>query len=51
MDMDALKSILEVDKDVWKQEADGITEFYGKFGDKLPQELKDQLENLKSRLN
>ena len=50
LDIDTLRSILEVDKDLWKTEADGIGEFYQKFGDKLPEELKNQLAGLKSRL-
>ena len=32
------------------KEAEGIEEFYKKFGDKLPAELKDQLAGLKARL-
>ncbi len=50
MDMDTLKSILEVDKDVWSKEAEEIEEHYKKFGDKLPNELKEQLNNLKANL-
>jgi phosphoenolpyruvate carboxykinase (GTP) len=47
---DTLKSILKVDKAEWTKEAEGIEEFYKKFGDKLPQELRTQLQNLKARL-
>ena len=50
MDMDTLKSILKVDKDIWEKEAAEIEEHYKKFGDKLPHELKEQLENLKANL-
>ena len=35
---------------MWKQDADGITEFYKKFGDKLPKELSAELETLKGNL-
>ena len=48
--IDTLKGILEVDKDQWTKEAEGIEEFYKKFGDKLPEELKKQLETLKGNL-
>ena len=48
--IDTLKSILEVNNDQWMKEAEGIEEFYKKFGDKLPAELKDQLAGLKARL-
>jgi len=48
---ETLKEILTVDKEMWKQEAQGITEHYAKFGDRLPKELARQLENLKKRLD
>ena len=48
--LDTLKSILAVDNAQWTKEAEGIEEFYKKFGDKLPAELKEQLEGLKARL-
>ncbi len=50
-DIDQLKSILEVDKDLWKAEVDGIEEFYKQFGTKLPQELVDELNKLKDNLS
>ncbi len=50
MDIETLKSILKVDKDVWEKEAAEIEEHYKKFGDKLPGALREQLENLKKSL-
>ncbi len=50
MDMDTLKDILTVDKEVWTKEAAEIEEHYKKFGDKLPAELRVQLDNLKAAL-
>ncbi|MBQ1936009.1 MAG: phosphoenolpyruvate carboxykinase (GTP), partial [Clostridia bacterium] len=50
MDMDTLKSILTVDKDVWAKETEEIEEHYKKFGDKLPKELRAQLDALKANL-
>ena len=50
INLETLRSILEVDKDQWKKEAEGIEEFYKKFGDKLPQELRAQLDQLKQKL-
>ena len=47
-DIETLKSILAVDKDVWAKEAAEIEEHYKKFGDKLPAELRNQLETLKA---
>lgn len=47
---ESLESILDVDTSLWKAEADGIAEFYAKFGDKLPKELAQELETLKANL-
>ena len=49
--VETLKSILAVDNAKWAKEAAGIEEFYKKFGDKLPAELRAELEGLKSRVN
>ena len=48
--IDTLKGILSVDKEQWKKEAEGIEEFYTKFGDRLPTELREQLDILKGCL-
>ena len=45
-----IAGLLTVDKDLWKEEAAGIEEFYKKFGEKLPQELRAELEKLKKNL-
>ena len=50
MSKETLASILEVDNDIWRKEAEGIEEFYKKFGDHLPEELAKQLRDLKARL-
>ncbi|MBE6886620.1 MAG: phosphoenolpyruvate carboxykinase (GTP), partial [Ruminococcaceae bacterium] len=50
LDIEILRELLNVDKALWAEEAEGITEFYGKFGDRLPAELKEELEALKKRL-
>ena len=47
---ESLESILEVDNALWSDETAGIEEFYAKFGDKLPETLKNELETLKSNL-
>lgn len=51
VDKETLKGLLNVDTETWKKEAEGIKEFYKKFGDKLPKELNDELAALESRLN
>ncbi len=51
IDKKTLEDILAVDVDIWKEEAEGITKFYEQFGTHLPKELKEQLDELKARLN
>lgn len=50
INIETLKGLLDVDKDMWKSEAEGIEEFYTKFGDKLPETLRSELETLKANL-
>jgi phosphoenolpyruvate carboxykinase (GTP) len=50
IDFETLKGLLSVDKDLWKEEAEGIEEFYKQFGDRLPKELSAELAGLKARL-
>ena len=51
VDEETLKGLLNVDNETWKKEAEGIKEFYKKFGDRLPKELEEELAALESRLN
>ena len=48
-DEEKLASILKADNAKWAKEAAGVEEFYKKFGDKLPQELRDALNGLEER--
>ena len=50
LDEATMKELLTVDKAIWTEELDGIKEFFGSFGDKLPKELKNELEGLEERL-
>lgn len=43
--------LLEVDKNLWKNEVEDLREFYKQFGDRLPAEIKEQLNELEARLN
>ena len=53
-DLDAsredLERLMEVNVDEWKRELPLIEEFFAKFGDKLPGELRAQLDALQARL-
>jgi phosphoenolpyruvate carboxykinase (GTP) len=48
--LETLRGLLSVDKELWREEAKGIHEFYAKFGDKLPPKLKEELANLEKNL-
>ncbi len=50
VDMDTLKGILAVDKCAWTKEIAEIEEHYKKFGNKLPKELREQLNTLKENV-
>ena len=47
--VDTIKGLLEIDKDMWIKETEGIESFYGELT-RVPQELKDQLASLKAKL-
>lgn len=51
IDRKTLEKLISVNKEEWKKEAQGIREFYSKFGDRLPEELKEQLNILEKKLN
>jgi phosphoenolpyruvate carboxykinase (GTP) len=45
-----MAELLKVDPEEWLREIDPIREFYAQFGDKLPDDLKAQLDALAERL-
>ena len=47
---EVMKELLTVDKEIWRGETREIEEHYKKFGDKLPKELRQQLDELEARL-
>lgn len=47
---ETIKKLLEVDTADWEKELLDIKEFFSQFGEKLPQELRDELNYLESRL-
>lgn len=46
-----LNALLSVDKEAWKEDVENIKEYFAQFGDRLPAEIKHQLENLDGNLN
>ncbi len=50
IDTAAVEKLLEVDTACWIEQLPQMHEHYGKFGDKLPDELRAQLDELERRL-
>lgn len=48
---DQLNELLSVDKSVWKEDLENIKEYFAQFGDRLPAEIKKQLDILEKSLN
>jgi len=48
---ETLRELLSVDVALWKQEIPMIREHYASFGDRMPKELKDELDALEKRLS
>ena len=46
-----MEEVLRVDKDAWLQESEQIEENFKSYGERMPQELFDELEALKKRLS
>ena len=46
-----MEELLKVNKEEWLAEVESIKAHYENFGEKLPQELRDQLVALEARLN
>ena len=53
IDTETIRGLLSVDADLWKQDADGVEEFYKKIdsiGNHMPKELYEELAGLRERL-
>lgn len=49
--VDTIKGLLEVDADLWLEDCNGVEELYNEIGERMPQQLRDQLASLKARLS
>jgi phosphoenolpyruvate carboxykinase (GTP) len=49
--VDTVRELLQVDKNLWLEDAKGCEEFYAKFGSRLPKEMAAQLAAQKERLS
>lgn len=45
-----IQELLSVDKQLWKEEVKELKSYFKIFGDKLPKELREELESLEKRL-
>ena len=50
LDIETVTDLLNVDPSLWREEVSGIREFYKGFGDRLPKQLEQQLDDLSKRL-
>lgn len=50
IDLDTIKGLLEIDKELWLEDAKGCEELYAMFGDRLPAALAKELADQKARL-
>ncbi len=51
IDTSVVEDLLSVDKETWLEEVKGIKEFYAQFGDRIPSELLEKLNELENNLN
>ena len=51
MTPEALEELFEVDKKLWLEDVADQEKYFAQFGDKLPAEIKEELENLKAKLS
>ena len=47
---ETMKELLKVNRDEWKSELESQSEFFGRFGDRLPPEMWQEVEGLTRRL-
>lgn len=51
MDLNVLDELLKVDKEAWKKEAESVTDFLNEYGDRVPQTLYSQLQQMTEKLS
>ncbi len=47
---ETVEELLKVDNEAWQEELAGMLTFFEQFGERLPQEIMDEYNSLKSRL-
>jgi phosphoenolpyruvate carboxykinase (GTP) len=51
IDREALSTLLSVNSASWRQELDAVAKYLDEFGTRLPQQLRDQLNGVRNRLD
>ncbi len=51
IDIDTLKALLTVDKEVWLEDVENQKEYFAQFGDRLPKAIAEELAKLEANLN
>ena len=51
MTPESLEELFEVDKKLWLEDVSDQEKYFAQFGDKLPKEIKEELEKLKAKLS
>ena len=49
-DINTIKELLTIDKEVWLEDVENIKEYFAQFGDTLPKEMADELVTLENNL-
>jgi len=47
---DVIQQLLNVDNEAWLKEVDDIQKYLEEFGNKVPEQLYQELKNIKSKL-
>jgi len=50
-DFEALEELFKIDPKAWKKEVKELREYFTLFGDRLPEEITKELDNLEGRIN
>lgn len=50
-DFDAPKELFEINGEAWKEEVKGLREYFTLFGERLPEEISQELDNLERRVS
>ena len=51
IDVETIRDLLSVDKELWLEDCNAIREFYAQVGERVPAELYDELASLEARLS